>query len=205
MVKIKLGLGLGLVPSPERVYYSSLHCYSLNLDLFETTPSLAGYIALDGWLEAFAIIVCFLIVFVVLSMTLPHFKIAKKVRNTKNLSSSTFAMQLMLYKAIGMQKIVVVVFLVVPLTLLVFFFLAGPALGSLYSLWVLNLFGFHTMVDSAVVVYYIKPYKLYVKELWKRFYNGLNKLAGRKVDTNLSQMFTVVPLASNFKNRTIRK
>jgi hypothetical protein len=81
---------------------------SLFNDLFLLKPNIGGYIKLDGWLFVFLVEVVIFILIVIASMVVPHFPVAKKLKNNLMSIKKEKENQFMLFKTQGLQEVTLI-------------------------------------------------------------------------------------------------
>ncbi|KAE9546885.1 hypothetical protein FO519_009902 [Halicephalobus sp. NKZ332] len=143
---------------------------------FENEPSIFGYDpALNNQLSvlyAFLILI-FLIGIIIFAflMYLNFIRLMKKNKHT--VSQITHQMQMILFKTLFVQLLLVLVFLLIPLLLALFFTAFGIRWTSFLTLVGIMFCSFHPLADFVALIYFIKPYRIFVLNIFRKPNNGM--------------------------------
>lgn len=102
----------------------------------------------------------------------------------KVLSTNTYKNQLMLFKALAIQLIDAVIFIVVPFIIVGFCASSRYRYSSYETLAAIFSICFHGIVDIMALIYFIKPYRQFVMKMVKTIFN--------EIRTNMRVMDTLV-------------
>uniref|UniRef100_A0A7E4UPD9 Serpentine Receptor, class H n=1 Tax=Panagrellus redivivus TaxID=6233 RepID=A0A7E4UPD9_PANRE len=175
-------------PQQDGLKTAMISQYPVLQQIFEDHPSVFGYEASEAVLRYnFTIVYTFVALSVsIVLLYLNFLRILRK--NKQHLSIGTYNMQLMLFRTLFIQIFVFVLLLIFPiLTAFVLIFIGLRCL-SVIGLVALTIVGTHAFFDFCVLTFFIRSYREYVKECFRR----VKKKLGFKVAT-----VDVVPLVQN--------
>uniref|UniRef100_A0A914ENY4 7TM GPCR serpentine receptor class x (Srx) domain-containing protein n=1 Tax=Acrobeloides nanus TaxID=290746 RepID=A0A914ENY4_9BILA len=135
-----------------------------------------GYLLIIGIIDYGLTMVMFTCVLIILTA----FFVYKMKRLKSIMIPSTFKLQVMLFKTLVVQTVLILITIAFPVLVIDFMLVAKFQNGSFYAQIAIFPLCIHALADTTTILYFIRPYRKYVVQMFKKVVHVENQVNGQQ-------------------------